>query len=64
MPAVSQSPRVAVVIPAYRVSRHILDLLPYKKVPRDKIKLPDRSMKNAYDDQATLKKRKFVAEKY
>jgi polyphosphate kinase 2 (PPK2 family) len=44
--------------------RHILDLLPYKKVPRDKIKLPDRSMKNAYDDQATLKKRKFVAEKY
>jgi polyphosphate kinase len=44
--------------------RHILDLLPYKKVPRDKIKLPDRSMKNAYDDQATLKIRKFVAEKY
>jgi polyphosphate kinase 2 len=44
--------------------RHILDLLPYKKVPRDKIKLPDRSMKNAYDDQSTLKNRKFVAEKY
>jgi len=44
--------------------RHILDLLPYKKVPRDKIKLPDRSMKHAYDDQATLKNRKFVAEKY
>jgi polyphosphate kinase len=44
--------------------RHILDLLPFKKVPREKIKLPDRSMKHAYDDQATLKKRKFVAEKY
>ncbi len=44
--------------------RHILDLLPYKKVPREKIKLPDRSMKHAYDDKATLKKRKFVAEKY
>jgi polyphosphate kinase len=44
--------------------RHILDLLPYKKVPRDKIKLPDRSMKHAYDDQATLKNRKFVAEKH
>jgi len=44
--------------------RHILDLLPYKKVPREKIKLPDRSMKQAYDDQATLRKRKFVAEKY
>jgi polyphosphate kinase 2 len=44
--------------------RHILDLLPYKKVPRDKIKLPERLMKHAYDDQATLKNRKFVAEKY
>jgi polyphosphate kinase 2 len=44
--------------------RHILDLLPYKKVPHDKIKLPDRSMKHAYDDQATLTNRKFVAEKY
>ena len=44
--------------------RHILDLIPYKKVPRDKIKLPKRSMKGAYDDQASLKGRKFVAEKY
>ena len=43
---------------------HILSLLPYKKVPREKIKLPKRSMKGAYDDQATLKGRKFVAEKY
>ncbi len=43
---------------------HILDLLPYKKVPRDKIKLPKRSMKGAYDDQASLKGRNFVAEKY
>ena len=44
--------------------RHILDLVPYKKVKRDKVKLPDRSMKGAYDDQATLKGRKFVAGKY
>ena len=43
---------------------HILSLIPYKKVPREKIKLPKRSMKHAYDDQATLKGRKFVAEKY
>jgi len=43
---------------------HILSLIPYKKVPREKIKLPKRSMKGAYDDQATLKGRKFVAEKY
>jgi len=44
--------------------RHILDLLPYKEVPRDKVKLPKRSMKGAYDDRATLKGRNFIAEKY
>jgi polyphosphate kinase 2 len=43
---------------------HLLDLIPYKKVPREKVKLPKRSMKGAYDDEATLKGRKFVAEKY
>jgi len=43
---------------------HILSLIPYKKVPREKIKLPKRSMKGAYDDQATLKGRKLVPEKY
>jgi polyphosphate kinase 2 len=44
--------------------RHILSQIPYKKVPRDKIKLPKRSMKGAYDDLAPLKGRKFVPEKY
>ena len=44
--------------------RHILSLIPYKKVPREKVKLPKRSMKGAYDDQASLKGRKFVPEKY
>jgi polyphosphate kinase 2 len=44
--------------------RHILRLIPYKKVPREKVKLPKRSMKGAYDDQAILKGRKFVAEVY
>ena len=43
---------------------HILGLIPYKKVPREKVKLPDREMKHAYDDEATLKGRKFVVEKY
>jgi polyphosphate kinase 2 len=43
---------------------HILGLIPYKKVPREKVKLPDREMKHAYDDEATLKGRKFVPEKY
>ena len=44
--------------------RHILGLVPYKEVPREKVKLPKRSMKHAYDDEASLKGRKFVAEKY
>jgi polyphosphate kinase len=43
---------------------HILDLIPYKKAPREKVKLPKRSMKGAYDDQASLQGRKFVEEKY
>jgi polyphosphate kinase 2 len=43
---------------------HLLSLIPYKKFPREKIKLPKRSMKRAYDDQATLEGRRFVPEKY
>ena len=43
---------------------HILSLIPYKKVPREKVKLPKRSMKGAYDDEAPLQGRKFVPEKY
>ena len=43
---------------------HLLGLVPYKKVPREKIKLPKRSKKGAYDDQATIKGRRFVPEKY
>jgi polyphosphate kinase 2 len=43
---------------------HILGQIPYKKVPRDTVKLPKRSMKDAYDDQAALKGRKFVPARY
>jgi polyphosphate kinase 2 len=43
---------------------HLLSMIPYKKVPRDKIKLPKRSEKHAYNDQTELKKHKFIAEKY
>ena len=39
---------------------HILTLIPYKKVPRAKVKLPKRSDKAQYDDQATLKGRNFL----
>ena len=43
---------------------HLLKLIPYKKVKRDKVKLLKRKNKGAYDDQATLKARNFVPEKY
>jgi polyphosphate kinase 2 len=43
---------------------HFLSLIPYKKVPREKIKLPDRSKKGAYDDQASLEDRRFIPEMY
>ena len=44
--------------------RHLLSLIPYKKLPAKKVKLPKRSMRGAYDDQAPLKGRRFVASKY
>jgi len=43
---------------------HILDAIPYKKIRRPKVKLPNRSNKGAYDDSATLKGRRFVTERY
>jgi polyphosphate kinase 2 len=44
--------------------RHLLDLISYEKAPREKPKLPDRSMEGAYDDRATLEGRGFVPEKF
>ena len=41
-----------------------LSLIPYKKVRREKIKMPKRSNDGAYDDQASLKGRRFVPAKY
>jgi polyphosphate kinase len=43
---------------------HILAQIPYKKIAKDKVKLPKRSNKDQYDDQAPLKDRKFVPEHY
>jgi polyphosphate kinase 2 len=43
---------------------HLLKLIPYEEVPHDKVKLPRRSTKGEYDDQATLKGRTYVPEKY
>ena len=46
------------------VIHHILKQIPYKPLPREKIKLPPRSKKHEYDDQSTLKGRRFIPEKY
>jgi len=43
---------------------HILNLIPYKKVRREKIKLPKRSAKGKYDDRASLKGRNIVPQRY
>jgi polyphosphate kinase len=43
---------------------HILSTIPYKNVPKEKVELPKRSNKGAYDDQATIESRRFVADKY
>lgn len=43
---------------------HLLALIPYKRIPKQRVKLPKVSAKDAYDDQATLDSRRFVPEKY
>ena len=46
------------------VIAHLLSLIPYKKVKREKVKLPDRSKKHAYDDEASIARRRFVPDRY
>jgi len=46
------------------VIAHLLKLIPHKKVDKPKVKLPDRSKKHAYDDEATIAKRNFVPDVY
>jgi hypothetical protein len=41
---------------------HLLESIPFKRLPRDRVKLPKRSNKDQYDDQATLRGMTFVAE--
>ena len=41
---------------------HVLSQIPYKAAPPPKIELPKRSKKGAYDDQRSLKLRRFVPE--
>jgi polyphosphate kinase 2 (PPK2 family) len=43
---------------------HLLSQIEYEKLPQPEVTLPKRSKKDAYDDEATLKDRRFVPEKY
>jgi polyphosphate kinase 2 len=43
---------------------HLLKLIPYKRMQKDKVKLPKRSDKGRYSDQAGLRGMTFVAERY
>jgi polyphosphate kinase len=46
------------------VIEHLLSKIPYKKLKTKKVKLPKRSKKGAYDDDGTIARRRFVAERY
>jgi polyphosphate kinase len=43
---------------------HVLSMIPYKKLPHKKVKLPPRSNKGSYNDVKSLKGRRFVKERY
>ena len=43
---------------------HILSLIPYKKIVRSKVKLPKRTDKGKYDDDASLQERRIIPAKY
>jgi polyphosphate kinase len=44
--------------------RHVLKVIPYEKEHKKTHKLPKRSRKHEYDDEASLKGRRFIEEKY
>ena len=46
------------------VIAHILSQIPYKKVDRAKVKLPDRSDKKKYDDRASIAGRRRAKQRY
>jgi polyphosphate kinase len=43
---------------------HILSRIPYKKLPRERVTLPPRSKKGAYNDVGSIARRRFVKERY
>jgi len=43
---------------------HFLGLIPYEQPKREDIKLPSRDKKHAYDDEASIKNRRWIGEKF
>jgi polyphosphate kinase 2 len=43
---------------------HLLSMIAYKNVPREKVDMPKRSNKRAYNDQATIHGRRFVPQMF
>jgi polyphosphate kinase 2 len=43
---------------------HLLSQVPYKELPRPRVKLGKRELKNKYDDKAALEGRRIIPEKY
>jgi polyphosphate kinase 2 len=43
---------------------HLLEQIPYVRQKHDKVKLPRRNMKNAYDDGATMTKRRWIPQRF
>ena len=43
---------------------HLLTRIPYKELPRPKVKLGKRNLKNEYDDKAALKGRHIIPQVY
>ena len=42
---------------------HLLSLIPYDKVPRPKVAVPPRATEHEYDDEASLRGRRFVPDR-
>jgi polyphosphate kinase 2 len=43
---------------------HLLSVVPHKKLPDPKVKLPERASKGAYNDDKSIARRRFVRERY
>jgi len=43
---------------------HLLSVIPYEPVKRERVKMPKRSNKNAYDDLKTMQERRWIPQKY